>query len=615
MKNKKVLIIAISLILVFAAVLSVCMYTVSKRNVKEKNISDEEVSGVDNSPMSQEELKKKFAQFNHEESGNTLRLFSAEQLAESLEKAANGERFCLTEQEAMFIIDDTVALYDKYDTIILDGWSKLPFVIEEAEDKKKFQGIDEEIPAIKTVECYHGDFSEYLYKDAEEAYGEMILDIYDIISYRFALHDSRFATAYYDDSEYSGRQTTGRKFTFDKNELLGELYTVAHDTCRILMTDGGNIDTDEEHRSYITNVLDYTLEYYDIADDIKTIKSEYPIFFMCSQKRIDRNIKNDRYGYLIEDGIRIYTSSDKYETVFPTASLKARRPEMCLDTSCFGNKNIHAIHIEQAGVNIDSISINTDEFLRELGDMEKLLAKAEPCEDLEKGMERLTFSVYVDTITNTSIVIRPDGLAYFHQSRQKDGEQQEKYYYINQDDETNLDGYLRYVENASRHSLAKVFEQGVSDVPTALAEVKYSTAEDLASLFISTKRLDRELVEGENYKNVIRSYGVPYVDPEDSSRLMYYGEYSQGVSFTVEDDKICDISYRTVHEIGFVRVAGAENGYVKLADTNGNEFLADISDDIKISGSYGVAVRSGSSIIDNPLCPVQNIKLYKDWTE
>lgn len=131
----------------------------------------------------QEDLHGKFEQYIHAED-NTATVFSDEEYAELKAIREKGERTPLTYDEVLFIINDSINLYHKYDKIILtnavvDGISHNTYLSCNSEE-------------IKT---YHGDFSEFVnYNLAYRQYEKMLEDIYSIIHYRIYVHDAGFAS-------------------------------------------------------------------------------------------------------------------------------------------------------------------------------------------------------------------------------------------------------------------------------------------------------------------------------------------------------------------------------------------------------------------------------------
>ena len=131
MKNNiKVITITTVLILASALILTGCMYALAAAPLEEKDYNMDEfvdknlfVSAISNGPEAQSELQEKFAVYNFESTdengGQTLTLFSKDQYDTITEKRTNGERFFLTYDEVLFIINDSIQMYNKYDTVIL----------------------------------------------------------------------------------------------------------------------------------------------------------------------------------------------------------------------------------------------------------------------------------------------------------------------------------------------------------------------------------------------------------------------------------------------------------------------------------------------------------------
>ncbi len=336
--NKRTAYLAVTLILMFTVVLSACMNAVSSQDEGSKDTTDDVIS-IGDAPVTQTELKQKFEIYNHdstEDGKKVLTLFNDVQISallleiERSESDASSSRPYLTGEEVLFIIDDTVRMYNEYDKIVLNRWEELPFVKDYVDDMNNINRETETAAESIEVACYHGDFSEYSYGDAVVKYQTMLYDIYDIISYRLALHDSRFMNTYGYGRMHIGVGEDREAFTFNINDFKNGGITLGFNSCRILMTDGGAIESRDEYKKYIDGIFDFLrLDGDSVSIEVEDVKSEHPIFVMRAEDGMTDSV---RIEY---DGIRLYTSRDSYEAVFPTQELIAKRPAPVLDASCF----------------------------------------------------------------------------------------------------------------------------------------------------------------------------------------------------------------------------------------------------------------------------------------
>ena len=129
MKNSKIIIIAASLVLAAALALCGCVYLIGQPDDETKQYDPDGMSlpsVIEEAPSAQSEMQKKFGAYGREETGENgervFRLFTEEQIEESLTLRKNGERRSLTYEEILFLINDSIRMYFEYDKIILTDY-------------------------------------------------------------------------------------------------------------------------------------------------------------------------------------------------------------------------------------------------------------------------------------------------------------------------------------------------------------------------------------------------------------------------------------------------------------------------------------------------------------
>ncbi|MBE6578555.1 MAG: hypothetical protein E7651_01965 [Ruminococcaceae bacterium] len=203
-RNVKFFMTVTALLLLSAVILTGCMYAIAADNgaikpydpEQRQETSDGGVtqpgeknpgnSIVEDAPTGQLPLQNKFNEYLHED-GNTVTIFSPEQYAQLKAVRDSGERTPLTYEEILFLVNDSINMYFKYDEIYLcnanvDG--VLPLVLTFSAPQSSSSCI---------IKPYHGDFSEFeIYSEASVRYQHMLQEIYDIIYYRIYMHDAGF---------------------------------------------------------------------------------------------------------------------------------------------------------------------------------------------------------------------------------------------------------------------------------------------------------------------------------------------------------------------------------------------------------------------------------------
>ena len=136
MKKSKKLIITVAGSLVTAVcLLAVTVLCIFAHIPESRSVNSSELSptiiNIGGVPISQQRLSEKYGVYTHENYENgkkTVTVFSDEQIKELKDRRNRGEWLCLNAEEAMYLINDTVSLFESFDTVIintLDGSTKI----------------------------------------------------------------------------------------------------------------------------------------------------------------------------------------------------------------------------------------------------------------------------------------------------------------------------------------------------------------------------------------------------------------------------------------------------------------------------------------------------------
>ena len=116
------------LIFAFAAVPVVGILSVSVQNAGGENLTldipDSVGTGTVDTPPTKRQLQKKYAKYNTvtEENGKSVvTIFSEEQIDDFNARRNNGEWFWLSTEEMLFLIEDTISLFETYDIVYIRG--------------------------------------------------------------------------------------------------------------------------------------------------------------------------------------------------------------------------------------------------------------------------------------------------------------------------------------------------------------------------------------------------------------------------------------------------------------------------------------------------------------
>ena len=199
MKNKKWLIATVCMLLASSVILAGCMYAIAQQEEPSKPYEmGEAVSLVpEDAPTAQTEMEAKFAVYNHVlEVGEekTLVLFSDEQATEQWAKRENGEDFRLTYDEIIFLINDSLRLYNTYDEIYLtDALKNGIFVTEMSGNDHVVNPDGSHFYLMDWVGLVgnKGETYDLTYDGEQAAYEKMLHDVMQIATYRVAMLDSR----------------------------------------------------------------------------------------------------------------------------------------------------------------------------------------------------------------------------------------------------------------------------------------------------------------------------------------------------------------------------------------------------------------------------------------
>ncbi len=345
MKNGvKFFIIVISIILLFSIALGVCIGCISSYEGERSYDTDESFMSVIGGIASQEEMQNKFGAYNHVEtdSENTvLRIFSEEQADNIISQRKDGKKFYLTYDEALFLINDSVRLYFEYDTVVLNGAYDTGILSPESS------------LSAKTINCYHGDFLEFNYDGAVQAYNQMLNDISDIIRHRIAMLDSRIIPVMVRQHEFSGPPGYGFSVSLegeagfeDKEYLL--------DVCRskqyVIVFDDGK-STEDEYKDLVKSTLlsKYPPVYFpslDKSEDTSENKTdtqvyEYPfIQFAGLATWSDGNMSSGYIFMPVNLSISATNTNNRTNKVFPLQEITDMSPQWYLTPEYFNTDSI-----------------------------------------------------------------------------------------------------------------------------------------------------------------------------------------------------------------------------------------------------------------------------------
>lgn len=310
MKNSKIIIIAASLVLAAVLALCGCVYLIGDVPDETRGYDPDEMtlpSVIEETPSAQSELQKKFGAYGREETGERgeriFRLFTEEQIEESLTLRKNRERRSLTYDEILFIINDSIRMYFEYDKILVTDF------IFHTHDKTPTSPLDYDMRlgdnryrrcGVYTYEYidlipYHGDYSDKSsYADALATYRKMIEDIQTIIFERLRIHDT----------------------VSDSYCLLSPLNDNDYTRLYGILLDGGNISDAEKYETVLNNTIKESITSKELVAE----EDKYPLVRMTNL--YDSTSAKPRISiYYISAG------EESKERLYPTEQLDALHPD------------------------------------------------------------------------------------------------------------------------------------------------------------------------------------------------------------------------------------------------------------------------------------------------
>ena len=297
-QNKKFILIVAVVLLVSAVVLTACIAAFAEVPREEEDYSAPE--GIDTEQLIPEEtvtpqniIKSKFARFEQIDEG-VLTLYSEEQFAAVEAKRAQGERFYLTEEEIMYLSNDTIDSYFKYDKIVLTNAKLLPCFeyicdpewIEEhhfGTHKVEYDGSDAVIKTMHTDKLSYGD--------EVKCQRQIYFDLTLIMLYRVEMADSGLKCG----CEIMRIETnTGRTVNefvidtattkFNGGSTNFDSFEERWKTCRLLI-DNGEVEDPEEYSSMLESTEKKQVTYESATRLSYDSTSKYKIFTISVPRR------------------------------------------------------------------------------------------------------------------------------------------------------------------------------------------------------------------------------------------------------------------------------------------------------------------------------------------
>lgn len=175
-RNKRFFVIVTAMLLASSAVLTGCMYSIkkdygdSKPYSAESQISISDVLDESDAPTAQSELQEKFKKMLEiSEDGNSVTVISKASL-DAYWKNNYGKKVSLSTDEVYYIVQDSIWIYEKYDTVILPS-IEFQMYLSDKQELERAHDVEEKIIA-KNPSQYDRD------------YDTDIANIHDIIMYR-----------------------------------------------------------------------------------------------------------------------------------------------------------------------------------------------------------------------------------------------------------------------------------------------------------------------------------------------------------------------------------------------------------------------------------------------
>ena len=310
MKNSKIIIIAASLVLAAALALCGCVYLIGQPDDETKQYDPDGMSlpsVIEDAPSAQSEMQKKFGAYGREETGENgeriFRLFTEEQIDESLTLRKNGERRSLTYEEILFLINDSIRMYFEYDKIILTDYichthdknPTSPLDFEMMLNNNRYRRCEVYTYDYIELTPYHGDYSDKSsYTEALATYRGMIEDIRAMILERLRIHD------------------TGS----DSYCLLSPLNENDYTHLYGILLDDGKITDAEKYETVLNNTIKQSMTNKELV----AAEDKYPLVRMIEQYEPKLNKLQHSIYYISAD-------EESKERLYPTEQLDALRPD------------------------------------------------------------------------------------------------------------------------------------------------------------------------------------------------------------------------------------------------------------------------------------------------
>lgn len=194
-RNTTLGIASLLLIMVFAIATACAIFAVSAQSISAGanltlDVPNSIGSGKVDTPLTRRQLEKKYAKYNTvtQENGKTaVTVFTAEQIADFCIRRDAGEWFWLSTGEMLFLIEDTVRLFEEYDLVYIRG---LDGVVH------KYYGL-----SFYSSDAYFASFGGFDLGVSDASF-DMKQDLYETLAVRISALDS----AVYYNSDY--RQLT-----------------------------------------------------------------------------------------------------------------------------------------------------------------------------------------------------------------------------------------------------------------------------------------------------------------------------------------------------------------------------------------------------------------------
>lgn len=373
---RKPLAFAVVLIICFSVLLTVGAFFVINSEKDETSFQKEPSFNIDailNSdlPTAQKEMIIKYSVYNHvDETGKVIKLFSDEQSKSFKKRKKKGERIYLTYDDVLFLINDTIRIYNTYDEVILTDLTDHTIPI----NKNLFKSGDQ------TIKTYHGDFSEFNNARAKSEYSIMKESILEILNYRISVLTTEYLTArIVDTSTYN---FFWYDLTFDDDYLPNK--TVRYDRILLIEKDGETLSLKEkkEQIEKKANGFDTFIDSPYVEGD-KNEERFYTFQLVSSgiQYHFESGSVTMPDNYIVESNLYLYNGSkvalgdersspERWAKLcYPTEELSAKYPSWELKPSYFETDKVNISLGKKYGYGyktIGEITLNEKEAVESL---------------------------------------------------------------------------------------------------------------------------------------------------------------------------------------------------------------------------------------------------------